>query len=225
MPKVSVGLRSYPIWEPSPGRAPRSSSSRLQKAKVASSLKSFKRRPECLKAFPGSADAIIGQFGVGFYSAFMVANRVDVYTRSYKDGLSHFHTRVNSSNTHLGGGSRGIHWSSDGSGFYELEEVDDIEDPGTKIVLHLNAGDDAEFAGASFHLPLPLLLSPCRPCRREEGGGGDKALQQLRPLAHLPQRRPRQLPPGHLGHAAVPSPAPSSPPRSRLPSDKGALGR
>lgn len=61
---------------------------------------------------------IIGQFGVGFYSAFMVANKVEVLTRSSQVG------------------STGLRWSSDGAGSYEIEEVDNI-DIGTTIVMHL----------------------------------------------------------------------------------------
>uniref|UniRef100_T1GD72 Heat shock protein 83 n=1 Tax=Megaselia scalaris TaxID=36166 RepID=T1GD72_MEGSC len=58
------------------------------------------------------------QFGVGFYSAFMVANRVDVYTKSSIKG------------------SPGLKWSSDGSGSYEIQEADGVS-IGTKIVIHL----------------------------------------------------------------------------------------
>ncbi|XP_055846859.1 heat shock protein 75 kDa, mitochondrial [Episyrphus balteatus] len=61
---------------------------------------------------------IIGQFGVGFYSAFMVADRVDVYTKSSKVG------------------SPGLRWSSDGSGSYEIQEAENVA-YGTKIVIHL----------------------------------------------------------------------------------------
>ena len=61
---------------------------------------------------------LIGQFGVGFYSAFMVAKTVKVYSRSWKkDELAHV-------------------WSSDGSGSYEIEEVAD-QSRGTKIVIEL----------------------------------------------------------------------------------------
>lgn len=72
------------------------------------------------------AKDIIGQFGVGFYSAFMVANKIEVYSRSSTPG------------------STGFLWSSDGSGKYSIQETDDAEF-GTKIVLHLKA-EDAEFA-------------------------------------------------------------------------------
>src|SRR5215203_2388057 len=61
---------------------------------------------------------LIGQFGVGFYSAFMVAKSVKVYTRSWrKDEAGHV-------------------WTSDGSGSYEVEEVAD-QSRGTKIVIEL----------------------------------------------------------------------------------------
>lgn len=61
---------------------------------------------------------IIGQFGVGFYSAFMVANKLEVFTRSSKKG------------------SPGLRWVSDGSGNFEIQEADGVA-LGTKIVIHL----------------------------------------------------------------------------------------
>ncbi len=61
---------------------------------------------------------LIGQFGVGFYSAFMVAKTVKVYSRSWKAG------------------EPGHVWSSDGSGSYEIEEVADLS-RGSKIVIEL----------------------------------------------------------------------------------------
>lgn len=81
---------------------------------------------ERVKANQGDAN-LIGQFGVGFYSAFMVAEKVTVYTRSYQPG------------------EQGCIWSSDGSGGYEIEEASDLE-RGTRIVLTLR---DSEFASAS----------------------------------------------------------------------------
>lgn len=63
-------------------------------------------------------DNLIGQFGVGFYSVFMVADQVDVYTRTWQtEGES-------------------LHWSSDGSGAYEIEQVEG-ERRGTRIVISL----------------------------------------------------------------------------------------
>lgn len=69
---------------------------------------------------------IIGQFGVGFYSAFIVAQRVDVYTRAASPDAV------------------GLRWSTDGSGTYTIEETKDVE-YGTKIVLHLKT-DCREFS-------------------------------------------------------------------------------
>ncbi len=74
-----------------------------------------------------AADAgIIGHFGLGFYSAFMVADKVEIRTKSYKKN------------------SKAVHWSCDGSPEFELEEIDDKKDHGTEIILHI-AGDSTEF--------------------------------------------------------------------------------
>jgi len=70
---------------------------------------------------------IIGQFGVGFYSAFMVADRIEVFSRS-SSSLE----------------APAFHWESDGGGSYAVREAADVN-PGTKIVVHLKA-DCAEFA-------------------------------------------------------------------------------
>ena len=70
---------------------------------------------------------IIGHFGLGFYSAFMVADKVELVTRSWKEG------------------SKTVRWTCDGSPEYTLEEVDDRPQHGTDIVLYI-AGDSAEFA-------------------------------------------------------------------------------
>ncbi len=61
---------------------------------------------------------IIGHFGLGFYSAFMVSDKVEVYTKSYKD-------------------ENAVYWSCDGSPEYELYSIDK-QDRGTKIVLNIN---------------------------------------------------------------------------------------
>jgi TNF receptor-associated protein 1 len=66
-----------------------------------------------------AAESIIGQFGVGFYSSFIVSDHVEVYSRS-------------------GRGEKGVHWFSSGAGEYELAEVEDLDfERGTKIVLQL----------------------------------------------------------------------------------------
>jgi molecular chaperone HtpG len=71
--------------------------------------------------------SIIGHFGLGFYSSFMVSEKVDIYSKSHKD-------------------TPGVFWSCDGSTEYELYEVD-YSNRGTKIVLHINE-ESAEFLEA-----------------------------------------------------------------------------
>lgn len=92
---------------------------------------------------------LIGQFGVGFYSAFIVADQVDVYSRRAGDATSD-----------------GVHWSSKGEGDFEVANVEKA-DRGTRIVLHLKSGED-EFADGwrlrniikkySDHIALPIEL-------------------------------------------------------------------
>lgn len=92
---------------------------------------------------------LIGQFGVGFYSAFIVADQVDVYSR--RAGLP---------------ASEGVHWSSRGEGEFEVASVDKPE-RGTRIVLHLKDGED-NFADGwtlrgilkkySDHIGLPIEM-------------------------------------------------------------------
>ena len=92
---------------------------------------------------------LIGQFGVGFYSAFIVADKVDVFSR-----------RAGSP------ASEGVHWSSKGEGEFEVATVEKAE-RGTRIVLHLKAAED-EFADGwrlrniikkySDHIALPIEL-------------------------------------------------------------------
>ena len=69
---------------------------------------------------------MIGQFGVGFYSVFMVADRVDVYTHSWREDAS------------------SLKWSSDGQEGYEIEEVE-AQSRGARMVIHLKE-EHAEYA-------------------------------------------------------------------------------
>ncbi|OMJ10626.1 Heat shock protein 75 kDa, mitochondrial [Smittium culicis] len=69
-----------------------------------------------------AAKNIVGQFGVGFYSGFMVGDSIEVFTRSAIEG------------------SKAYHWKSDGLGYYSLSEIDDSP-VGTKIVI--NVKEDA----------------------------------------------------------------------------------
>ncbi len=100
------------------------------------------------KAQGGPVDAtLIGQFGVGFYSAFMVADKVTVYSKSCRPGET------------------GWKWESDGKTGYEIEPAEDLS-RGTKVVVHLK---DDEFAKAwkveeiikrySNFVPLPIEVN------------------------------------------------------------------
>lgn len=81
-----------------------------------------------IRKYEGSGDGeksgIIGHFGLGFYSAFMVSERVEIFTRSYT-------------------GAPAVHWSCDGDGAYELE-AGEREKRGTEVVLHI-ADDETEY--------------------------------------------------------------------------------
>ena len=86
----------------------------------------FSGAEEFLDKYKDSAkdSGIIGHFGLGFYSAFMVADKVEIITKSYKDAPA-------------------AHWTCDGSPSYTLEEVQK-EDRGTEIILHINE-EETEF--------------------------------------------------------------------------------
>ncbi|WP_176595334.1 MULTISPECIES: molecular chaperone HtpG [Sphingobium] len=98
----------------------------------------------------GEGAQLIGQFGVGFYSAFMVADKVDVFSRR-------------------AGADTAAHWASDGLGSYTIQLVDPAEAParGTRIVLHLKE-DAASYTepfttqrivtAQSGHVPVPIFL-------------------------------------------------------------------
>jgi len=92
---------------------------------------------------------LIGQFGVGFYSAFIVADKVTLITR--RAGLTAEH---------------GVRWESTGESEYTLETVEK-QDRGTQIVLHLREGEDELLSGFrlqsiirkySDHITLPILM-------------------------------------------------------------------
>lgn len=86
----------------------------------------FSGANDFLEKYKNDANAIIGHFGLGFYSAFMVASRVDIITKSHKEG------------------SQAVKWSCDGSPEYTIENVEK-EDRGTEIVLHVEDEDGKEF--------------------------------------------------------------------------------
>ncbi|HEX4888357.1 MAG TPA: molecular chaperone HtpG, partial [Luteibaculaceae bacterium] len=85
----------------------------------------FSGAEEFVNKYKDKAEAqIIGHFGLGFYSSFMVASKVDIYTKSFQDAPA-------------------VHWQCDGSPNYTLTQTEKAE-RGTKIVLHI-ADDSEEF--------------------------------------------------------------------------------
>ena len=101
-----------------------------------------------IEKYKDDANAIIGHFGLGFYSAFMVAERVDIITRSYRPD------------------AQAVRWTCDGTPAYELDETEKA-DRGTDIVLHI-AEDCKQFLEKATiegllrkycrFLPVPVAL-------------------------------------------------------------------
>ena len=79
----------------------------------------FSSAEDFLEKYKDKVDAIIGHFGLGFYSSFMVAEKVEIHTRSYKEDSS------------------AVKWTCDGSPRYTLEEIEK-EEVGTDIILHIS---------------------------------------------------------------------------------------
>ncbi len=85
----------------------------------------FSGAEEFLEKHKNDAATIIGHFGMGFYSAFMVSDKVEIVTKSYKEG------------------SKAVHWSCTGDPEYSLEETERAE-RGTDIIMHIS-DDEKEF--------------------------------------------------------------------------------
>lgn len=79
----------------------------------------FSSANEFVDKYKDNANAIIGHFGLGFYSSFMVSSKVEIITKSFKEG------------------AQAVKWSCDGSPEYTLEKVDK-EDRGTDIILYID---------------------------------------------------------------------------------------
>ena len=102
----------------------------------------FSGAEDFLAKYKGNDAAnIIGHFGLGFYSSFMVANRVDILTKSYQKD------------------AQAVKWSCDGSPDFTLEEIDKA-DRGTEIVLHVEDDDLQEFVNEDKL--VELLNKYCR---------------------------------------------------------------
>ena len=109
-------------------------------------------------------DGIIGHFGLGFYSAYMVSDNVEIFTKSYKDAPA-------------------VHWESDGNSTYSIEECEK-DGRGTKIVMHIAEGED-DFLQENIirtlirkycsFMPYNIYLS-------FKGDGSDKPLNDTHPL-------------------------------------------
>jgi molecular chaperone HtpG len=85
----------------------------------------FSSAEEFLDKYKNQSNAIIGHFGLGFYSAFMVSDKVEILTKSYKDG------------------EKAVKWECDGSPEYSMEDAEK-EDFGTEITLYIDE-DSKEF--------------------------------------------------------------------------------
>ncbi|HKV57655.1 MAG TPA: molecular chaperone HtpG [Ktedonobacteraceae bacterium] len=121
---------------------------------------------------------LIGQFGVGFYSSFVVADKVTLTTR--KAGMQ---------------ADEGVRWESDGQGEYTLEM---IEKPvrGTEVVLHLREGEDDLLARYrltsiikkySDHIVIPILMKVEEPDKDEEERVNSAAALWTRPKSEISQ--------------------------------------
>lgn len=108
----------------------------------------FSSAEEFLDKYKNDANAIIGHFGLGFYSAFMVAKKVEIKTKSYKDDTT------------------AVMWSCDGSPEYEMTEIEKT-DRGTDIILYID-DENQEFLEKSriegllkkycSFLPVPIVF-------------------------------------------------------------------
>ena len=117
--------------------------------------------------------AIIGHFGLGFYSSFMVADKVEIITKSYKEE------------------AKTVHWSCTGTPEFEMEETDAEHDRGTTIVLHLSEdaleyAEEFEGRGAAAQI-LPV---PARAHRLRQGQGVEgRQVRRYRQGQHHQQHR------------------------------------
>lgn len=108
----------------------------------------FSGANDFLEKYKEDAHAIIGHFGLGFYSSFMVSDRVEVVTKSYAEG------------------SIGVKWSCDGSPEYLLDEVEK-ESVGTDIIMHVNEESEEFLEDSKISeilekyckfLPVPIIF-------------------------------------------------------------------
>ncbi len=132
----------------------------------------FSGAEEFLKKYKGqNEENIIGKFGLGFYSSFMVSESVEVYTKSFKDEPA-------------------AYWSCDGSPEYELYTIEK-QDRGTKIVLHINE-ESKEFLEPGRvkgildkfcrFLPVPIYFTDKNEVKDEKESSDDKEVEVAKPI-------------------------------------------
>lgn len=134
----------------------------------------FSGAEDFLNKFKDNANAIIGHFGLGFYSAFMVSKKVEIHTLSYKEG------------------AKAMKWTCDGSPEYDMEECEKAE-RGTDIVMYID-DEEKEYLGKNRisallnkycrFMPVPVIFG-----KEQEWKDGkyvdtdtDKVINNIEPL-------------------------------------------
>ena len=134
----------------------------------------FSGAEDFLNKFKDNANAIIGHFGLGFYSAFMVSKKVEIRTLSYKEG------------------AKAMKWTCDGSPEYDMEECEKAE-RGTDIVMYID-DEEKEYLGKNRisallnkycrFMPVPVIFG-----KEQEWKDGkyvdtdtDKVINNIEPL-------------------------------------------
>ena len=142
----------------------------------------FSSAEEFLDKYKNDANAIIGHFGLGFYSAFMVAKKVEIITRSYKDNAV------------------AIKWSCDGTPEYTLEETTK-EERGTDIILYIDDENQDFLQEAKINelltkyckfLPIPVYFGEEKEWKdgKETKTGRPRQINEPQPLW---TRKPAEL--------------------------------
>lgn len=125
----------------------------------------FSGASDFLKKYENAGgDGIIGHFGLGFYSVYMVSENVEIFTKSYKDAPA-------------------VHWESDGNATYSIEECEKSE-RGTRIVMHI-AAEEKEFLDESNIKTLVRKYCSFMPYNiyvSFKGDGKDEPLNSILPL-------------------------------------------
>lgn len=125
------------------------------------------------KSGNGEGDGIIGHFGLGFYSAFMVSDSVEIVTRSYT-------------------GAPAVHWVCSGEGEYEMEETEK-EGRGTEVIMHI-AQDEKEYLESGKILEMLRKYCAFMPVEiyfsqeGEEKSADEKPINDTHPLWQKPAK-------------------------------------